>query len=437
MRRRSPLSDILRAVVMAALAGALLVAMPAFGATPGEEEGRGSILLVLDSSGSMQADDGTGRPKLTAAKAALNRLVDRLPPGAPVGLRVYGARGPRSDKARGCRDTQLIAPVAPLDAAGLEEKIASFDATGFTPIGRSLQEGARDLPKSGDRTMILVSDGLDTCGRPDPCAVARKLSRGGLDLTIQAVGYQVDAKARRQLRCIADATGGGYFDVQDSNKLGDQLEALATRPLRRYRTSGTPVRGGTTRQQAPLVGSGQYLDAIRPGEERWYAVRAEPGQTLSAGATTVGTRQAGDNAAGNFPLLKTAFRVELYDRAGAKLDFKSSTSGVGPGTYSYAVSESSGSSPTGGGPPVRYVRAALDDPDGALPSREFPVELLVQVDGRPERAAGPAGPGRPRPDGGPSADASGPLALVGVAAALALVGAVIGALLVVLRRRTA
>lgn len=424
-----------RAVVVLALASGLLPGAFVAGAIAQDEEGegRGSILLVLDSSGSMKADDGTGQTKLAAAKAALNQLVDRLPEGAPVGLRVYGARGPRDDKARGCRDTQLISPVAPLEPAALKRQIASFDARGFTPIGRSLEEGAKDLPDEGDRTMILVSDGVDTCGRPDPCAVAKKLSREGLDLTIQSVGYQVDAKARRQLECIADATGGGYFDVEDSNKLGDQLEALAVRTLRRYRTAGTPVKGGLTRQEAPLVGSGQYLDAIRPGEERWYAVRVEAAQTLSAGATTVGTRQAG--GPGNLDLVRTVWVLSLHDSAGEQSTFDNLVGGLGPGTKSHAVTDASAYRAEEGGPPLRYVRVFLNDPQRVLPVRDFPVELLVGVRGTPEPPAEvPSQPVAPRPDEGASAGPPGPLA---VAAVLAFLGAAVGALAVALRRRAA
>ncbi len=40
--------------------------------------------------------------------------------------------------------------------------------TGLTPIGRSLEAGAADLPATGDRSIILVSDGIDECGPPTP-----------------------------------------------------------------------------------------------------------------------------------------------------------------------------------------------------------------------------------------------------------------------------
>jgi len=46
------------------------------------------VELILDASGSMKADDGTGRANIDTAKQALTGLVDEAPAGAPIGLRV-------------------------------------------------------------------------------------------------------------------------------------------------------------------------------------------------------------------------------------------------------------------------------------------------------------------------------------------------------------
>jgi von Willebrand factor type A domain len=150
-----------------------------------------AVILILDASKSMKDDDGTGRPKFQAAKEALNTLVDELPDDAKVGLRVYGSEVSGTGRRAGCADTKLVAPVAPLDRAGLKEQIAGLQPRGFTPIGASLQGAAKDLGSAKQKTVVLVSDGGDNCKPPDPCAVARQISRGGVDLKIQAVGFQV------------------------------------------------------------------------------------------------------------------------------------------------------------------------------------------------------------------------------------------------------
>ncbi len=102
-------------VVGFTFAGAATLGPPP--ATAQEQEDEPALLLIMDASGSMKASDGGGGTKIQAAKAALNGVVDALPEDSLVGLRVYGHRIPNTDKARGCEDTELIAPVGPSSAA--------------------------------------------------------------------------------------------------------------------------------------------------------------------------------------------------------------------------------------------------------------------------------------------------------------------------------
>jgi Ca-activated chloride channel family protein len=141
-----------------------------------------AVILVVDASKSMKADDGTGRPKIAAAKSALNTLVDQLPDDAKVGLRVFGAKVSGTGKAQGCGDTRLVSPVAPLDRDGLKTQIAALTPRGFTPIGASLRGAVQDLGTAKQKTIVLVSDGGDTCAPPAPCGVARQIAKGGIAL---------------------------------------------------------------------------------------------------------------------------------------------------------------------------------------------------------------------------------------------------------------
>ena len=101
------------------------------------------MILVVDASKSMRADDGSGQPKIAAAKSALNTLVDELPADAKVGLRVFGSRVSGTGRAKGCADSRLVSPVAPLDREGLKSSIDAITPRGFTPIGTSLQGGGQ------------------------------------------------------------------------------------------------------------------------------------------------------------------------------------------------------------------------------------------------------------------------------------------------------
>ncbi|MGQ4486825.1 VWA domain-containing protein [Streptomyces sp. SAS_281] len=221
------------AALPALLAASLLTSATQAGATPAaspETPEAARIDLVLDLSGSMnQADAGKGRTRLSAAKQAVTRIIDKAPAQAELGLRVYGATYPGEDRTKGCADTQPVLPVATMDRAARSDaksRIARFEAVGFTPIGVSLRAAAKDLGPSGERRVVLVSDGEDTCAPPPPCEVARELKDQGIDLAVDVIGFRAPASARAQLKCIADVTGGAYTDSDDTDALISDLDTL-------------------------------------------------------------------------------------------------------------------------------------------------------------------------------------------------------------------
>ena len=185
-------------------------------------------MVVLDASGSMNARDAPGS-RIDAAKRAVSELVAGLPSGWPLGLMVYGTGTDSSDaaKAAGCRDVKTLAPVGPLDQAKVSTAIAGVRASGYTPIGAALTAAAAALPASGPRSIVLISDGEDTCAPPDPCAVAKQLRAGGTDLVIHAVGFKVTGKARDQLACLAEAGGGDYVTAAGAEALAARLRVAA------------------------------------------------------------------------------------------------------------------------------------------------------------------------------------------------------------------
>ncbi|WP_432092313.1 vWA domain-containing protein [Streptomyces sp. bgisy100] len=278
------------------LAGALVSLPPAAAGATGATtattaatagNGRGSMVMVLDSSGSMADDDGSGRTRIAAARSAVGTVVDSLPDNYPTGLRVYGA-----DKARGCDDTRLAQPVEPLDRAGIKRAVAAVKPKGDTPIGLSLRKAAADLPEHpagaiGKRTILLVSDGEDNCQAPPSCEVAEELGRSGVDLRIDAIGFQVRGKARKQLECIAGAGNGRYYDAPDAKALTRQLQRAGQLSADGYRFKGRKVTGTPDTGGAPRLTPGQFLDTIGPNEKRYYAVELEGRSTAGFSATGV------------------------------------------------------------------------------------------------------------------------------------------------------
>lgn len=282
-----------RSLAAPLVAAALVMAAPAGAARADDASGSdqgdpGKFLLMLDSSGSMNGKDPSGVTKLAAAQKALSQAVDTLPAKAQVGLRVYGATVdvPKPTTAS-CHDTQLVAPVTTRDLAVLKKAIAGFTAKGDTPMAYALTEGIKDLGTSGPRHIILVSDGQENCTK-DPCPeVSKAIASSGVDLQIDTVGFGVDEPTRRQLKCVADAGRGTYYDAADAGQLGSALSRLSTRAARSFSVRGTPVVGTATADAAPTITAGQYTDTVRtdPNAEvhRWYRIhRKVAGSTIRA-----------------------------------------------------------------------------------------------------------------------------------------------------------
>ena len=301
------------ALFAAVAPGALAVPPPA---ASGEST---PVMVVLDASGSMKQSDAPG-PRIDAAKRAVTGLVTALPSDARVGLTVYGTStgSGAADKAAGCKDIKQLIPVQAVDKAAFGTAVAGITASGYTPIGRSLQAAAAALPAEGPRSVVLVSDGEDTCAPPTPCDVAKQLKAAGTDLVVHTIGFKVDAAARSQLACIAAATGGTFREASSGAALGAILQTQVQRAIKPYTAVGTPIRGGATPASAPTIRPGQYLDTYEKGGRtvpadgtiKYYAISLQPGDTPYVSATLIPPGFRAENI--------TGFRisVSLVDAAG-------------------------------------------------------------------------------------------------------------------------
>ncbi|MDW5326435.1 VWA domain-containing protein [Plantactinospora sp. KLBMP9567] len=268
-----------------------LAAVPALAAEPEPSAEPPRVELVLDVSGSMRAADIGGRSRISVAQQAFNEVVDALPDDTQLGIRVLGATYPGKDKAVACRDTQQLVPVGPVDRAAAKSAIATLRPTGHTPIGLALREGARDLgTEGGNRRIVLITDGEDTCAPPDPCDVARELAAQGTKLVVDTLGLAPDEKVRRQLLCIAGATGGTYAAAQTPEQLTKRIRQLVRRAEDTNTPAPAPVAGGRECAGAPLLGPGVYTDREKPAEHRWYRVPVATGQELRAAVSVAPDR---------------------------------------------------------------------------------------------------------------------------------------------------
>ncbi|RUO99204.1 VWA domain-containing protein [Hyphomicrobium sp.] len=251
----------LRLIRIAGLAAASLavIALAATGAARSEDAP--TTMIILDGSGSMWgrlAPDN--RAKIDIAREKLGALLS-APSKARVGLIAFGHRR-RGD----CNDVELIAPP---DAARQDvlDPIAKLNPKGPGPVTAAIKMAADAIAQSRPAQIIVIADNADNC-RQDSCAAARDIAKSSPGVAIQVIGVGVPANERPRLACVAEATGGRYYDITDSNGLNAALDettklailspgevAGATEPT----TPPPPPAGASLRASAALVEGGPLL----------------------------------------------------------------------------------------------------------------------------------------------------------------------------------
>ena len=289
----------------------------------------GALHVILDVSNSMwgQVD---GRPKIELAREALRDALAELPEGVPVGLRAYGHRVSYLDERSSCTDTELLVPP---QAGAAREIIARADRLiprGQTPIARSLRAAADDLAGAGGGgVLLLVSDGLESCGG-DPEAVIAELRAAGQPVLLHTIGLGVDATEAAALAALAQAGGGRYFDAGSAPAVAESMAeavrtsrefVLATESPDIFPSPIVRVRGGDAVQQAELIVPGTYsfTDHLLH-TQRYFAVAGEPGQQfLLAGlvcALGIGRKRDGTITYGGTP---SSMIAQPVDAAGERI----------------------------------------------------------------------------------------------------------------------
>jgi Ca-activated chloride channel homolog len=218
------------AVLMLAAVSALVFGFARPTATKKVARQRGTILLAIDTSGSMAATDVTPS-RLVAAQAAARRFVSGLPAGLKVGLLQFDTTA-----------RVLVAPTSdhvPVLAAVDALAIGGGTATGVA-INRAL-DAVATLPPGADgkkapAAIVLMSDGSPTIGAAgqspdqtigDATAAAKKAgvpidtiafgtASGSVTIQGEAVPVPADPGAMAK---IASASGGKSFTATTGNEL--------------------------------------------------------------------------------------------------------------------------------------------------------------------------------------------------------------------------
>jgi Ca-activated chloride channel family protein len=179
-------------------------------------------IIILDGSGSMWAQiDGEARIEI--ARDTLAEVLDNVPGDLELGFMTYGHR-----EKGACDDIELLVEPATGTADAIREAADGITPLGKTPISDAVRLAAEDLRYTEDKaTVILITDGIESC-EADPCALASELEKSGIDFTTHVVGFGLSDEEGAQVACLAENTGGKYFQASDGDALAKALTTTVT-----------------------------------------------------------------------------------------------------------------------------------------------------------------------------------------------------------------
>lgn len=182
----------------------------------------GAVFVCIDTSGSMRSTD-VEPTRWDAAKAAARAFIEQSADGTKIGVIAFSA------------DAAIIGP----PSRDRDRVLAALDdlpaPNGGTAIGDALQLALSSLPKSGQRAVVLITDGVSNRGS-DPMNAAQALAAQHVKLYTIGIGTNTGALVpgttqeasidEDALRAYAETTGGAYARADNATALRNALVQL-------------------------------------------------------------------------------------------------------------------------------------------------------------------------------------------------------------------
>ena len=208
-----------------------------------------AVEIVVDASRSMWGRMG-GVPKMAVAKNILQDFSYWFPEDLDLALRAYGSTSP-SD-SNDCADSMLLVPFGEQNREPIRAAIAGLRPLGQTPIAYALNQASRDFGAlRDDRAVVLVTDGIESCGG-DPVQAARELREQGI--IVHLIGFGLGNAAdedRASLQAVANASGGRYVTAGSAEELKEALAQTVATSFSVFKGS-TAVANGSLGSDKPL-----------------------------------------------------------------------------------------------------------------------------------------------------------------------------------------
>jgi len=238
----------------------------------------GTVILAMDVSNSMSADDVTPS-RLAAAQQAALSFIDAQPDSVDIGV-VGFDQGALTTSQPSADRAAAKAAVQNMRTAGgtslVSAILGSLSAITGEPV-RIGEDGALpDIGTWSSATIVLFSDGEDQGASSDAVMAAATIAQNaGVHIEavgvgtangaiVQIEGYQLHtALNAKQLTAVAEATGGHYRPASDAEQLDDVASTIDLRLT--VAKQDVPLAGGFIAVALVLLAVGALLTGLRTG----------------------------------------------------------------------------------------------------------------------------------------------------------------------------
>jgi Ca-activated chloride channel homolog len=208
-------------------------------AVPREEA---TVILTMDSSGSMMATD-VAPDRMTAAREAASSFVENLPDGFRVGVVSFSDQAdivvpPTDDRDEALRGLSTLEAD---NGTALGDAIARSVDLGVSSLEEELAEAAEG---ESPVVILLLSDGANTTGDYEPLEAAEKAEEAGVPVYTVALGTDEGTVqgpdgfgGTRTIRvppdpatlaAVAEQTGGTFFEAADGDALRSVYDEIGS-----------------------------------------------------------------------------------------------------------------------------------------------------------------------------------------------------------------
>ncbi len=262
------------------LGGVLVLAFAFAGPAAALPVGRsaGTVILAMDASNSMTADD-VAPNRLAVAQLTASKFIDAQPDTVDIGV-VGFDQGALTTSLPSADRAASTAAVQSLRTAGGTSLAAAILGSLSAITGRSVVIGEDgelpDLGHWGSATIVLISDGEDQGGNSDAVTAAATIAQNsGVHIetvgvgtadgaTVEVDGYQLHtALDAEQLTAIAQTTGGHFHAASDAEQLDDIASTIDLRLT--VAKQDVPLAGGFIAFALVLLTVGALLTGVRTG----------------------------------------------------------------------------------------------------------------------------------------------------------------------------